>query len=295
MTPRRGSLVAVALLTACSHAPAQSLQVSHQAAPQVSHQQQRLCDALSEIGAGERRRVTLSGIYAVGPEHATFYDPNELSCRVDVQPQTWVEFAPKVRNEELERIIATQRSIAGTRRAHVTFTGDLYGPGAVAPDDRSFPQMTAFANRVRNRRYGHLNAYRTKLLVMEVSDVRSVPDSAPWPANRSLSTMPVVERAEVPRYPQMAWNVGITGDVVLDVTVTDGRVSKAEVRSGDRMLSDEAVRNVQTWQFAPATNATFTTTFTYDVEHRLTGADRAPRIELRLPTTVHITAASNDW
>jgi TonB family protein len=107
--------------------------------------------------------------------------------------------------------------------------------------------------------------------------------------------MPVIENAEVPRYPEMAWNVGITGSVTIDVTVSGGQVSNAEVKSGDRMLSGEAVRTVKTWQFAHDTNATFTTTFTYDVEHRLTGTSRTPRIELQLPSAVHITAASNDW
>jgi TonB family protein len=130
-----------------------------------------------------------------------------------------------------------------------------------------------------------------------ISGVKSVPESVAWdqPSGRSTPSTPVVEHAEVPRYPEMALNVGITGNVIIDVTVTGGQVSKAEVKSGDRMLSSEAVRNVKTWQFAPDTYATFTTTFTYDVEHRLTGTNRAPRIELQLPSAVHITAASNDW
>jgi TonB family protein len=179
----------------------------------------------------------------------------------------------------------------------VTFTGELYGPGAVAADDLSFSPLLAFMNRTRNRRYGHLNGFRTKLVVSAVNGVKVVPESVPrdQPSGRSRPSTPVVEHAEVPRYPEMAWNVGITGKVILDVTVSGGHVSSAEVKSGDRMLSNEAVRNVRTWQFAADTNTTFTTTFTYDVEHRLTGTSRAPRFELQLPFTVHITAASNDW
>jgi TonB family protein len=133
--------------------------------------------------------------------------------------------------------------------------------------------------------------------VSAITGVKSVPDSIAWdqPSSRPTPSTPVVEHAEVPRYPEMAWNVGITGSVTIDVTVSRGLVLNAEVKSGDRMLSGEAVKNVKTWHFAPDTNTTFTTTFTYDVEHRLAGASRAPRIELQLPSAVHITAMSNDW
>lgn len=254
-----------------------------------------LCEALGSIDAGERRIVTISGIYLVGAEHQIFYDPNELTCRIDVQPETWVEFARDVTNDELSRLLQRQPDSWESRRAHVTFTGELNGPGLVAPDDLSFPQMAAFANRTRNRRYGHLNTYRTKLVVTEVNDVKSVPESVPLPSGRSTPAVPVVRRAEVPQYPEMAWNVGITGDVVIDVEVSGGQVSKAEARSGDRMLAGEAVRNVKTWQFATDVSAAFTTTFSFNVEARNTGESTSPRIELDLPERVRITAARNGW
>jgi TonB family protein len=155
--------------------------------------------------------------------------------------------------------------------------------------------MAAFANRTRNRRYGHLKAYRTKLVVTEVDDVKSVPEAVPWPSARSTKAGPVVRRAEVPQYPEMAWNVGITGDVVIDVEVSGGQVAKAEVRSGDRMLAGEAVRNVKTWQFATGVSASFTTTFSFNVETRNTGESTSARIELDLPERVRITAARNGW
>jgi TonB family protein len=287
--------IAAVLFIACSSASGQSLQVPHEGAHAV--QKERLCDVLANIRAGERRSVTISGIYVVGPEHQTFYDPKEATCRADVRPETWIEFGSGVASKELTALLKTPEGSGAPRRAYVTFTGNLYGPGAVAADDLSLSPLLAFANRTRNRRYGHLNSFRTKLVVSGVSGVKSVPESVAWaqPSGRSTPSTPVVERAEVPHYPEMAWNVGITGNVIIDVTVTGGQVSNAEVKSGDRMLSGEAVRNVKTWQFAHDTNATFTTTFTYDVEHRLTGMSRAPRIELQLPSAVHITEASNDW
>lgn len=288
----RALLISAALLTSCATS-AQPLQVQHEGTHALHAVP--LCSALSAIAPGHQQSVTVSGVFVVGPEHQLFYDPNEPVCPVDVQPETWLEFAPGVRNDELDRIMSSRRPLEETRRAYATFTGELYGPGALGPDDLSLASPLAFANRTRNRRYGHLNSYRTKLVVTGISDVKTVPSSAPWPLARTIGPMPMVTRSEVPRYPEMAWNVGITGDVVIGVTVTGGEVTKAEVRSGDRMLSDEALRNVKTWQFAPDTNATFTTTFTYEVDQRSTGASRAPHIDLQLPARVHITAASNDW
>jgi TonB family protein len=287
--------IAAVLFIASSNAPARSLQVLHQG--MHAAQEERLCDVLANIRAGEGRKVTISGIYVVGPEYQIFYDPKEPTCRADVQPETWVEIGSGVASDELTRLMKLPEGSRASRRAYVTFTGELYGPGAAAGDDLSFSPFLAFANRTRNRRYGHLNGFRTKLVVSAVSGVKSVPKSVAWdqPSGHSTLSTPIVEHAEVPRYPEMAWNVGITGNVILDVTVSGGQVSNAEVKSGDRMLSSEAVRNVKTWRFAPDTNTTFTTTFTYDVEHRLTGTSRAPRIELQLPSAVHIIAASNDW
>ncbi len=287
--------MAAVLFIACSSAPAQSLQLPHEGTHVV--QEELLCDVLTNVQPGERQSVTVSGIYVVEPEHQTFYDPNEPTCRTDVQPEAWIEFVSGATSDELTRLLKTPEASGASRRAYVTFTGELYGPGTVATDDPSLSPLLAFANRTRNRRYGHLNGFRTKLVVSAVRGVKRVPESVAWdrPSGHSTPSTPVVEHAEVPRYPEMAWNVGITGNVVLGVTVSGGQVSNAEVKSGDRMLSGEAVRNVKTWHFAPDTNTTFTTTFTYDVEHRLTGANRAPRIELQLPSAVHITAASNDW
>lgn len=285
---RRGSLFAALTLLVMRCAATSA--AAHAEARQTS-----LCDALASIGDGERRIVTITGVYIVGPEHQIFYDPNELTCRRDVQPETWVEFANDAVSNELNEIMRDRRPFEETRRAQVTFTGELHGPGAVRPDDPSLSPLIAFANRIRDRRYGHLNGFRTKFVVKDVTNVRSVPASSPWPARRPTREVTVVERAEVPRYPEMAWNAGISGDVVLQVTVTGGEVSNVIVTSGDRMLAPEAVQNVKTWKFTPSTTSTFVSTFSFNLEMRDTAASKAPRIELELPGRVRITAARNGW
>jgi TonB family protein len=284
-------IVAIALmLTACAAAPRPPQHGGLRAPNTVT-----LCNALSAITAGQRQPVTISGVFVVGPESQVLYDPSETICSFDVQPSTWIEFAPGVHDDRLDQIMSTRRPFEETRRAYVTFRGDLLGPGVLGADDPSLATPLAFANRSRNRRYGHLNGYRTKLVVNEVFTVKSVPPSAPWPTTSTPTAAVLITRAEVPRYPELARNSGITGVVMIDVTVSGGEVMEGKVRSGDRMLADDALRNVKSWQFAPGTNMRFTTTFTYEVERRSSRASREPRVELQLPSWVHITAPSNDW
>src|SRR3954468_1257515 len=101
MRKQMGSMAAV-LFIACSSAPVQSVQVRHEGTHAV--QEERLCEALANIRAGERRAVTITGIFVAGYEYTTFYDPNEPMCRADVQPETWIEFLPGVRSGELDRL-----------------------------------------------------------------------------------------------------------------------------------------------------------------------------------------------
>ena len=96
----------------------------------------------------------------------------------------------------------------------------------------------------------------------------------------------------MPHYPAMAWSAGIAGDVILDVAFGGGRVVRASVRSGDRLLSDEAVRNVESWRFSVAATGTFKTIFTYQLT-RMNGDDRSTRIELQLPNRVRVIAPEN--
>jgi len=250
----------------------------------------KLCDALVQAGDGKPLEIEVSGIYAVGLEAQVLYDPEEPTCRIDVQPATWIEFDPGVESSELENVLGK------SRRAYVTFRGTLAGPAPIPPDDPALDARVAMVNRLAARHhYGHLSGFRTQLTVHAISNVRPVPKSVPWEVRWSQPPSheePVV--LDAPRYPDLARRVGVSGVVELEVTVFDG-VPSVKAVSGDRLLSSEAAATVRQWRFAKGTAASFKTKFTYKLEKRLTTADANPRIEMHLPSEVTITAPENGW
>ena len=263
--------------------------------PEVLPQGIRLCDALESVLDGGKVPVVVAGIYEVGAEVQAFYDPAEPACATDIQPATWVEFAPGIEAPPALRTLLGQ-----TGQALVTFRGELWGPGALGPDDRALPPLFASANRAGGRRYGHLSGFRTKLVVSEVVAVRAAPAGigkrglGDW-AQPTPDIDLEVQEAEVPQYPDLAQRAGIAGTVVIEVTVVEGQVGATVVKSGDRLLAETAVANITTWRFKPRINVTFTTTFFYQLERRRAGSDHRAFVELRLPEWVRITAPSYGW
>jgi Gram-negative bacterial TonB protein C-terminal len=287
MTYRIGLLLAVCLLAILSSSSDTAGQ-----AP-TTYQPLRLCEALESVRPGEHLPVHVSGVYAVGPESQVLYDPDHLECPTSIQPATWVDFRKALDGPEgFDRIL--QRD----RRVRAIFDGELYGPGRLGADDLSLPPQLALINRIRGRRYGHLNLFRTKLVVDKIVSFEAVPANTPWPAAEPNPSDDIARRlrhADLPLYPNLALRSGIAGTVLVQVTVENGNVVKAEAKSGDRILTESAVADVKTWQFEAGTNASFTAEFVYATERRR-AADRAEtRVEAQLPRFVRITAASVDW
>jgi len=71
-----------------------------------------------------------------------------------------------------------------------------------------------------------------------------------------LAPLQAQERAPLhkvpPVYPPVARQLGITGTVVVTVTVdASGKVTKAESNSGNKLLAPAAIDAVKQWKFAP--------------------------------------------
>lgn len=251
------------------------------------------CSALQALRAGDRLPVVLSGIYSVGNEHQVFYDPMNPLCDGNLQPATWVEFSPQAgAHQELDQILRK------SRRAYVVLQGALFGPRPLGPDDLTLPLNLAYANRIAGRRYGHHGAFRTQFLVTSVLDARAVPKSTPWAAvwhrPETASRLLAVDEAAMPRYPPRAHRVGLEGDVIVEVVVQNGGVTKTTVLSGDRLLADAAVENIKTWRFNAELEARVNTTFSYRIvppgdSHTLLS------ILAELPKRVTLTVPRDDW
>lgn len=99
-----------------------------------------------------------------------------------------------------------------------------------------------------------------------------------------------LEHAEVPGYPQLARTARIFGTVEVQVTVEDGKVVNAVVKSGPAVLAKATVENIQSWRFYSLVNATFITKFIYQLETKEALDPQNPRVELQLPLVAKITA-----
>lgn len=252
----------------------------------------RLCEALAEIKAGEQRTVEVVGIYTFGFEHQVLYDPEEPRCRANVQPATWVEFT------ESTNVGALGRAVGKSERALVTVRGVLYGPRLPHADSPNLLGEIAGGIRVSNRGYGHLNVFRTKLIVETFVDAKPVPASVPrlieWNSPPKEVT-PRVVSAPMPTYPHFARFGGIEGIVEVRVNVRHGTVTETHVLQGDRILAEDTVKNIRSWRFDSDVTTWFVTRFIYELERREAGANTNSRVDAQLPTFVRVIGASNDW
>lgn len=248
-----------------------------------------LCDLLANASPGDRIDVTVSGIYLAS---SVFYNPSEGLCRLDVAGDTTVEFAESAYiDPELEAILNEDG------RAFVTVQGVLWGPPPIKEDDPSLPVMVAYSHRIAGRRYGDLGMFRTKLVVERVLEFGPVPPHVPSIGESAIpqpeSMFPVLSAAEVPQYPSAAQLVGISGSVVVEVTVRAGEVVETGVLSGDRILADAVLKNIETWRFIPTAEGRFFTRFIFELEPRRSGGDKNTWLDLRLPSFARVNAPMN--
>lgn len=289
LLPSAGFVVTLWSLVAAARGPAAGPEQAgrHEAATP-------LCAVLETISPGEQRPATVRGVLVIGFEHVVLYDPATPLCALDVQPTTEVEFVPGAPGSaRLQKITK-----ANGGRAYVILKGLLWGPGELGKENVAEHPIVDYARR-RPERYGHLSYSRTKFVVSNVLDSEPVPTDEPslgdLSAGRPDSAFPILLEAALPIYPGLARRAGISGDVVVDVTVISGRVAATTVQAGDRILSRAVLDNIATWRFKDDVEATFTTRYTFTLELRKTGADRNTRLELNLPSTARLIAAQEAW
>lgn len=250
-----------------------------------------LCILLENILPGEQKAVEVSGVYWVSFEHAFLSEPRTPLCSLDVQPVTWVTFSEDFGAPDVLRELSEGRW-------YVTFRGVLFGPGLVETDDRSIPVVGAFANRTAFDRYGHLNSFRTKLVVNEVVGFSPVPRSVEhsfFIGRPEIASAPSLRDAQLPEYPDKARRAGIEGIVEMKVVVAGGSIESVEHVSGDRILYQAGRANLASWRFDSNWSGHFLTRFEYRLELRELGANPNTRYELMLPYSVKLVAPVDGW
>jgi len=109
-------------------------------------------------------------------------------------------------------------------------------------------------------------------------------------SSTAASSVPILQEAALPVYPPIGRAAHITGKVVVSVTVSGGKVTGTEVKSGPRFLAGGTVANLQTWRFASDVTGTFTVTYTYAISGDETDNPTNPRVEMLPSLDVNITA-----
>ena len=101
---------------------------------------------------------------------------------------------------------------------------------------------------------------------------------------------PILQEAALPVYPPIGRAASVTGKVIVEITVTGGKVTGTDVKSGARMLAGGTVANLQTWRFASDVNGKFTVTYTYAISGEATDSPVNPVVEMLPSLDVNITA-----
>jgi len=152
---------------------------------------------------------------------------------------------------------------------------------------------------------GNFKAIVAMLVLVGLSQI------ATEPRGSEPSHYPKLIHADVPFYPALARIAHITGEIRILVTVENGSVTDAQIKSAEvqvtdpshqavydsratavasRQLSEPSLTNLKTWRFEPEPSTSFVVTYVYTIEGEITSLPENPVVELDLPRFVRVTA-----
>jgi hypothetical protein len=118
-----------------------------------------LCSLQQNVTEGSHDSVRVSGIYGPGLDRTVLEEP---SCAGE---GTWVELDLQS-NQNKEKL---RKMLDQSRQAYVVVEGEFYGPPL--PD----PKLPESIRKSYHPGWGHLAAFRTKLVVHAIQDVKAAP------------------------------------------------------------------------------------------------------------------------
>jgi hypothetical protein len=127
--------------------------------PQTDLKATSLCILQKQVAEGQHEPVRVSGVYGPGLDHSVLEDP---SCPTE---GTWIELDLKSEhNKQKLRGLLNQ-----SQRAYVVVEGEFYGSPVLDP------KLSEAIRKSYHPGWGHLAAFKTKLVVHEIRDVKPVP------------------------------------------------------------------------------------------------------------------------
>ena len=129
-----------------------------------------LCSLRGKVAEGDRINVRVSGVYegGMGDRGLAIGTLDDPACP---DQTAWVEIVlqSKHNGKKLSRLLDQ------SSRAHVAFEGEFYGPPV--PD----PKLPEAIGKTYHPGWGHLAAFKTKLVVHAILAVRSAPETGAEP------------------------------------------------------------------------------------------------------------------
>ncbi len=121
--------------------------------------------------------LQIEGIYRAGGEIMSFYS---LSCP-NAEESSWVDYSKDLRKRTPAKVMKKmEKLLASDGRADIVALVEFDGPKAVTIPPGTPPKL-AEVMRGTDSRYGHMNQFATRVLLLKVIKVNSVPATAPWP------------------------------------------------------------------------------------------------------------------
>ena len=139
--------------------------LAQSAAPQTDLRTTSLCFLQKQVAEGKHETVRVSGMYGPGLDHPVLQDP---SCPAE---GTWVELSLRS-NQNKEKL---RKFLDRSHRAYVVVEGEFYG--SPLPD----PKLPEAIRKSYHPGWGHLAAFKTKLVVHAIRDVKPAPPNTTTP------------------------------------------------------------------------------------------------------------------
>lgn len=143
------------------------------------------CSILAQSAKYDHRILKTEGIYGTGMEFSGFYS---LSCP-EWRKVSWVDYSDGLRKHTSPALFKRmERLLDADGRARVVAVLKFDGPKPVKIPPGTPPAIAA-SMRATNSRYGHMNQFNYRVVLLRIINAESVPSDAPWPA-RNKGTDP---------------------------------------------------------------------------------------------------------